>query len=110
MIGNTDISVFLPADCQEKLDDLCKKWGWTHGMILSALIDSAPPAAGRKEPPPPKTKRADSPHRFTATLDSYRYKRMHTICDLWGWSHRDMIINLLDHYIETHRQKEIHNG
>lgn len=110
MIGNMDVSVFLPADCFETFEALCTELGWSHGTLLTALIENAPPAAGQKEPPPPKTKRSDCTRRLTATLDSYRYKRMNVICELWGWSHRDLVINLLDHYITIQRQKEIHNG
>jgi len=106
MIGTTEVSVFLPDEYQDKLDALCKELGWTHGALLTDLIDSAPPAKGQKEPPPPKTKRSDSPRRFTATLDSFQYKRLNTICEVWSWSHRDAIIHLLDHYMkETHNDK-----
>lgn len=108
MIGNVEVSVFLPAEYFAKVEALCDQHGWTHGELLMVLVDKPPPIEPRTSPPP-KTKRADSPCRFTATVDAYYRRELEYMSTVRSLSRRDMLISLLDHYT-TQRQKEIHNG
>jgi len=95
-----EFSVLLPTDCYEQIVAICKRNNWSHREMMYCLINLSPPAGGRTTPRPPPTRKADCPHRFTAPLDAYYQKRVETICSWSGWSRRDMVINLLDIYLE----------
>lgn len=101
MSGNDIFQVYLPTETYDQLKSLCDRLGWTHGILLGALIANCPSIEMRAATPPLHIKRSESPHMFKAHLDSVTYNRINYICQNRGWSHRDMVIHLLDHYINN---------
>lgn len=101
MLGNTDFLVFIPNETYDHIKAICKQRNWTHGMLLGALVDKCPPIEMRTAFPPLDIKRSESPRCFKAHIDGCVKRRIAYICELRNWSHRDMVVHLLNHYMEV---------
>lgn len=102
MLGNTIFQVYLPDEYREHIEAICSRLNWSHGTLLTALVsDYCPAIEMRTAFPPLHIKRADSPHLFKANIDASTNRRIACICELRNWSHRDMMIHLLNNYKEA---------
>ena len=102
MIGNTHFEVMLPDEYREQVKDICSRLIWTQSTLLRMLVDDYCPAIERRTAfPPLHIKRASSTYRFKALMDSSTNQRIERLCALRSWSHRDMMIHLLNNYMEA---------
>ena len=102
MSGNVVFQVYVPRDCYEQLKALCDRRGWTHGTLLGAMVYKCPKIDMRATTPPLHIKKADSPMMFKAHIDSVLNSTITHICQNRDWSHRDMMIHLLNNFMENH--------
>lgn len=110
MSGNAIFQVYLPIETYDQLKALCDQLNWTHGTLLGAMVHKCPSIEMRAATPPLHIKRSASPRLFKAHVDSSVYSRINHLCTYRDWSHRDMVIHLLDHYINTILNKEANHG
>lgn len=100
MSGNAIFQVYLPQDCFNQLKSLCTQRGWTHGLLLGTLVENCPSILVRETTPPLHIKKSASPIMFKAHIDSVTNSRIAHICQNRSWSRRDMMIHLLNNYME----------
>lgn len=110
MAGNAVFQVYVPPNCYNQFKDLCNQLGWTHGRLLGTLVEKCPKVDTRADTPPLHINRASSPHMLKAHIDSVTNSTITHLCQNRNWSHRDMIIYLLDNYINNVLNKEANHG